>query len=87
MLRHTTSAGTFETDDPATMQLILDSANAAEQAALRKIYSVKTLAERLGLSQRRTYDLLTAGKIRYTCAGRKNYRVSELAVREFLGDK
>jgi excisionase family DNA binding protein len=87
MLRYTTTAGTFETDDPATMQLILDSANAAEQAALRKVYSVKTLAQRLEISERSAYELIRGGHVRYVCAGAKNYRVSELAVREFLGDR
>jgi excisionase family DNA binding protein len=86
MLRQITTSGTFETSDPATARLILDSANEAEQKALAKIYSVNELALRLGLSVRRTYDLLTNGKIRYACAGIKNYRVSEQAVREYLGD-
>jgi len=84
MLRHITTSGTFETDDAATARLMLDSANAAEQAALAKTYSVAELAARLGMSQRRAYDLLTQGKIDYCCAGTKNYRIGEPAVRRFL---
>ena len=69
----------------------------AEQAALSVCYKVGglpdptkphngLLTERLGISQRSAEQLLRDGKLRYTCAGKKNYRVSELAVREFLGD-
>jgi hypothetical protein len=32
-------------------------------------------------------ELIRGGHVRYVCAGAKNYRVSELAVREFLGDR
>lgn len=87
MLRHLTTTGTFEATDPATVRLMLDAANAAEQAALAKTYSVSELAQRLGMSQRRAYDLLTQGKIAYCCAGAKNYRVGEPAVRHFLAGK
>ncbi|OGX81990.1 hypothetical protein BEN47_05055 [Hymenobacter lapidarius] len=58
----------------------------AEQAALATIYTVATLATRLGISVRVVGDLLREGRIRYTCCGLKAYRVTELAVREFLGD-
>lgn len=70
----------------------------AEQAALSAVYCLSgkpdpllphggLLTQRLRISERTAYDLVREGKIRYTCAGKKNYRVSELAVREFLGDK
>ena len=69
----------------------------AEQAALSAVYCLSgppdpacshggLLTQRLRISERSAYELLREGKIRYTCAGKKNYRVSELAVREFLGD-
>ena len=70
----------------------------AEQIALSTVYCLSgqpdpscphggLLTQRLRISERTAYDLVRDGKIRYTCAGKKNYRVSELAVREFLGDK
>ena len=69
----------------------------AEQTALSAVYCLSgspdpscphggLLAQRLRISERTAYELLREGKIRYSCAGKKNYRVSELAVREFLGD-
>ena len=69
----------------------------AEQAALSTIYRLSgapdesrpyggLLTRRLDISERTAYALLTDGKLRYTCAGKKNYRVSERAVREYLGD-
>jgi hypothetical protein len=69
----------------------------AEQAALSTIYRLSgepdesrpyggLLTQRLDISERTAYALLSEGNLRYTCAGKKNYRVSELAVREFLGD-
>lgn len=72
-------------------------AAAAEQAALSTVYVVSgepdhsrphqgLLTVRLNISERTAYQLLRDGKLRYTCAGQKNMRVSELAVREFLGD-
>jgi excisionase family DNA binding protein len=39
------------------------------------------------MSQRSAYDLIREGRIRYACAGAKNYRVSELAVHEYLDAK
>jgi len=44
------------------------------------------LTRRLDISPRTAYQLLTDGKLAFTCAGKKNYRISERAVREFLGD-
>ncbi len=69
----------------------------AEQAALSTIYRLSgapnetrpyggLLTQRLDISERTAYALLSEGKLRYTCAGKKNYRVSERAVREYLGD-
>jgi hypothetical protein len=69
----------------------------AEQSALSVVYRLSgepdpsrpyggLLTARLDISLSTAYALITEGKLRYTCAGKKNYRVSELAVREFLGD-
>jgi excisionase family DNA binding protein len=69
----------------------------AEQAALSTVYCLSgepddsrphggLLTLRLNISERTAYELLRTGELRYTCAGKKNYRVSERAVREYLGD-
>ena len=69
----------------------------AEQAALSVVYRLSgesdptrpyggLLTQRLDISERTAYELLRSGQLRYTCAGKKNYRVSERAVREYLGD-
>ena len=69
----------------------------AEQAALSTIYRLSgepdesrpfggLLTRRLDISERTAYELLRTGQLRYTCAGKKNYRVSERGVREYLGD-
>lgn len=69
----------------------------AEQARLEAVYCTSgepdpnrphggLLTVRLNISERTAYELIRSGKLRYTCAGKKNYRVSERAVREFLGD-
>jgi hypothetical protein len=69
----------------------------AEQAALSTIYRLSgapdetrpyggLLTRRLDISERTAYTLLSEGSLRYTCAGKKNYRVTERAVREYLGD-
>ena len=69
----------------------------AEQAALSVCYRLGgepdealphggLLTRRLGVSVRTAQQLIADGKLRYTCAGKKNYRISELAVRQFLGD-
>jgi hypothetical protein len=69
----------------------------AEQAALSTIYRLSgepdetrpyggLLTRRLDISLSTAYALITEGKLRYTCAGKKNYRVSERACREFVGD-
>ncbi|MCI1187868.1 helix-turn-helix domain-containing protein [Hymenobacter sp. DH14] len=53
----------------------------AEQAQLSKAYDVTALAARLGISTRTAYDLIRNGKIGYCLCGKKNYRISERAVR------
>ncbi|MGI4738487.1 MAG: hypothetical protein ACRYG7_25240 [Janthinobacterium lividum] len=69
----------------------------AEQAALSTIYRLSgepdatrpyggLLTQRLDISLSTAYALIGEGKLRYTCTGKKNYRVSERAVREYLGD-
>lgn len=69
----------------------------AEQTALSTVYRVAgkpdptrpyhgLLTERLNISERTAYELLRTGKLRYTLAAQKCIRISELAVREFLGD-
>lgn len=69
----------------------------AEQTALSVVYRLSgepdatrpyggLLTQRLDISERSAYELLRTGELRYTCAGKKNYRVSERAVREYLGD-
>ncbi|MCI1187867.1 helix-turn-helix domain-containing protein [Hymenobacter sp. DH14] len=57
-----------------------------DDASKRQAYTVKGLANRLNISERGAYDLVRNGEIRYVCAGKKNYRISELAVREYMGD-
>ncbi len=44
------------------------------------------VTKRLDISERTAYELIRTGRLRYTCAGTKNYRISEAACREFLGD-
>ncbi|MDO7850407.1 helix-turn-helix domain-containing protein [Hymenobacter convexus] len=89
-------------DAAATLRLLEHEQSArlaaeAEQMALSAVYCLSgapdpelpyggLLTRRLRISERTAYDLVREGKIRYTCAGKKNYRVSEMAVREFLGD-
>ena len=85
--------GLLEIQDPATTARLLEHEQAArlaaeaEQAQLSKVYSVQTLAIRLEVGESSAYDIIRSGKIRYVCCGKKNYRVSELAVRQYLGDK
>ena len=92
MVSFITTNGTIRFEDEAvTLEILKNEQDArlaaeAEQAHLSKIYSVTTLAKRLGISIRSVGDLIRDGRIRYTCCGAKNYRISELACREFLGD-
>jgi hypothetical protein len=69
----------------------------AEQAALSTVYRLSgepdesrpyggLLTRRLDISERTARALITEGRIKYTCLGLKAYRVSELAVRQMLGD-
>lgn len=50
----------------------------------KKVYSVATLAQRLDMSPRRTYDLIRDGLIDHCCCGAKNYRIGEPAVVRFI---
>lgn len=92
MVRFTTANGLIEFEDAATTARLLEHeqtarlAAEAEQAALSTVYTVATLATRLGVSVRVVGDLIRDGRIRYTCCGQKAYRITERAVREFLGD-
>lgn len=92
MVSFTTANGTIQFEDQVATLRILENEQAlrlaaeAEQIQLSKIYSVTTLAKRLGISVRSVGDLIRDGRIRYTCCGAKNYRISELAVRQFLAD-
>ena len=82
----------LEIEDAVTAVRLLEAqqrdrlAAEAEQAQLSKIYTVATLAKRLGISVRSVGTLIRDGRIRYTSCGAKLYRISELACREFLGD-
>ena len=84
--------GHLEIEDAVTAVRLLEAqqrdrlAAEAEQAQLSKIYTVTTLAERLGISVRSCGEIIRNGRIRYVCCGAKNYRISEGAVRIFLGD-
>lgn len=81
MLRLTYPDGTVaEAHDAAAESRLLEAANT------NRVYTVKTLAQRLDISETGAYNLIRNGEIRYVCAGKKNYRMSEKAVREYLGD-
>lgn len=92
MVSFTTINGTIQFEDSTATLRMLESeltirlAAEAEQAQLSKVYTTTTLAKRLGISVRSVGDLIREGRIRYTCCGAKNYRISELAVRQFLAD-
>ncbi|RZJ86274.1 MAG: hypothetical protein EOO60_13640 [Hymenobacter sp.] len=69
----------------------------AEQTALSTIYRLSgepdesrphggLLTRRLDISERTARALITEGRLKYSCLGLKGYRVSELAVRQLLGD-
>jgi hypothetical protein len=68
----------------------------AEQAALSVCYRLSgepddtqphggLLTRRLGCSESTARALITEGRLKYTCLGRKAYRVTEYDVRELLG--
>lgn len=79
MLRTIYSDGTVvEATDPASQQQL------AAAMQMRTTYTVKTLAQRLEISERSAYELIRQGLIGYGCAGAKNYRVGEPAVQRFL---
>jgi excisionase family DNA binding protein len=92
ILRFTLANGMLEIEDAVTAVRLLEAqqrdrlAAEAEQAQLSKIYTIATLSKRLGISVRSVGDIIRDGRIRYVCCGAKAYRVSEIAVREFLGD-
>ena len=89
MVRFITENGRLEFEDAAlTAELLknqqqVEAQAKAEAAELSRAYSVKALAVRLNISERSAYELIRTGQIGYCCAGQKNYRVSERAVRRF----
>jgi len=69
----------------------------AEQAALSTVYRLSgkpddsrpyggLLTRRLDISLSTAYELLNTGRLKFTCLGKKGYKVTELACRQFLGD-
>ncbi|QIX62292.1 helix-turn-helix domain-containing protein [Hymenobacter sp. BT18] len=58
----------------------------AEQEALQQVYTITTLAKRLGCGKTKTYELINAGVIRHQLVGNKAF-ITERAVREWFGDK
>lgn len=69
----------------------------AEQVALSTVYRVAgeadptrlfggLLTNRLDISERSAYELLRTGKLRFATLGKKNIRVTEKAIREYLDD-
>ncbi|MGI4736459.1 MAG: hypothetical protein ACRYG7_14890 [Janthinobacterium lividum] len=69
----------------------------AEQTALSMVYRLSgepdesrpyggLLTRRLDISERTARNLITEGRLKYTCLGLKGYRISEAAVRTLLGD-
>lgn len=90
MVSFTTANGLLQFEDRETTiellknQQLVEAKAKADAAELSKSYSVKTLAERLSISETAAYDLIRQGRIGYCCAGgAKGYRVSERAVRRF----
>lgn len=89
MVRLSTPNGTIEFEDREFTRSLLQHEQAqrlaaeAEQARLSQAYSVAALAARLSISERSARELIRNGLIGYCCAGQKNYRVSERAVRRF----
>jgi len=58
----------------------------AYQEQLSKTYDVEGAAKRLECCTKTIANLIKDGRIRYTMVGKKGYRISELACREFMGD-
>ena len=87
MVRFDLPTGTISFEDPAITARLLEHEQAArlaaeaEQAQLSKCYSVEALAKRLDISIRSAYDLVRSGRIAYCLCGKKNFRISERAVR------
>lgn len=88
-VRFTTANGELAFEDrEATLRLLEYDLKAkrdaeAEQAKLSTCYDVEGLAERLDIGVRCAYDLVRDGKIGYCLCGKKNYRISERAVRRY----
>jgi excisionase family DNA binding protein len=57
----------------------------AEVKKRAQVYTIKELAKELNIGETAAYALIANGEIDYVCPGRKNYRVSEMAVRKYLG--
>lgn len=81
---------TLTTEQEAQMIYLAAQAYAAaraEQDTLAQVYTANQLAKRLNISLRVVRDMLTEGRIRYKLVGKKKgYRITELAVRQYLGD-
>jgi len=59
----------------------------ARQEELSKAYTIEEAATRLKVHPDTVYNWIKEGRIRYTITGgKKGYRISELACREFMGD-
>lgn len=88
-VQFTTANGVLAFEDrEATLRLLEYDLRAkreaeAEQLQLSKSYDMDGLAERLNIGVRCAYDLVRAGKIGYCLGGKKNYRISERAVRRY----
>ncbi|TPG66095.1 helix-turn-helix domain-containing protein [Hymenobacter nivis] len=48
------------------------------------VFTVEKLAEVLCISTRSAYELIRQGLINYNCLGKKNYRVTEADVVDYL---
>lgn len=79
MLRLTYPDGTVaEADDAESQKRLLDAADP------NRVHTVESMAERLKISERSAYELIRSGKIPYACLGKKNYRVAEFALLDYL---
>lgn len=58
----------------------------ADQDALSKAYTVEEAAIRLRVCKETVYNLIDEKRIKFSTVGKKGYRITELACREFLGD-
>jgi len=81
----------FKVEAYERMRFIKEAAPAygeemAKQKALSKSYDVEGAAIRLECCSKTVLNLIKDGRIRYTPVGKKGYRISEQACREFMGD-